>query len=87
MKYKTAKASQQESPQSACTTGRKPGESPSDHILQTRAELSHTHLDIRERFFTERGVGHRNRLPRAAVMAASLSEFKERLDDALSHIV
>ncbi|KAK4806776.1 hypothetical protein QYF61_005572 [Mycteria americana] len=43
-------------------------------------------LDIRKRFFTERVVGHWNRLPRAVVTAPSLSEFKERLDDALSHM-
>ncbi|KAK4812728.1 hypothetical protein QYF61_015047 [Mycteria americana] len=44
-------------------------------------------LDIRKRFFTERVVGHWNRLPREAVTAPSLSEFKECLDDALSHMV
>ncbi|KFW71719.1 hypothetical protein AS28_06597, partial [Pygoscelis adeliae] len=44
-------------------------------------------LDIRKRFFTERVVGHWNRLPREVVTAPSLSEFKERLDDALSHMV
>ena len=41
-------------------------------------------LDIRKRFFTERMVGHWNRLPREA---PSLSEFKEHLDDALSHMI
>ena len=44
-------------------------------------------LDIRKRFFTERVVGHWNRLPRGVVMAPTLSEFKEHLDNALSHIV
>ena len=44
-------------------------------------------LDIRKRFFTERVVGHWNRLPRELLMAPSLSEFKEHLDDALSHMV
>ena len=44
-------------------------------------------LDIRKRFFTERVVGHWNRLPREVVRAPSLSEFKERLDDTLSHMV
>ena len=43
--------------------------------------------DIRKRFFTERVVGHWNRLPREVVRAPSLSEFKDRLDDALSHMV
>ena len=44
-------------------------------------------LGIRKRFFTERVVGPWNRLPREVVTAPSLSEFKERLDDALSHMV
>ena len=42
---------------------------------------------IRKKFFTERVVGHWNRLPREVVMAPSQSEFKEHLDDALSHVV
>ncbi|GAB0207026.1 mitochondrial enolase superfamily member 1 [Grus japonensis] len=44
-------------------------------------------LDIRKRFFTERVVGHWNRLPREVVTAPSLTEFKERLDNALSHML
>uniref|UniRef100_A0A493TB79 Reverse transcriptase domain-containing protein n=1 Tax=Anas platyrhynchos platyrhynchos TaxID=8840 RepID=A0A493TB79_ANAPP len=44
-------------------------------------------LDIRKRFFTERVVAHWNRLPRDIVTAPSLSEFKKRLDCALSHMV
>ncbi|KAK4818505.1 LOW QUALITY PROTEIN: hypothetical protein QYF61_014318 [Mycteria americana] len=44
-------------------------------------------LDIRKRFLTERVVAHWNRLPREAVMAPSLSEFKKRLDNALSHMM
>ncbi|KAK4810960.1 hypothetical protein QYF61_014432 [Mycteria americana] len=44
-------------------------------------------LDIRKRFFTERVASHWNRLPREVVTATSLSEFKEGLDDALSHMV
>ena len=44
-------------------------------------------LDIRKRFFTERVVGHWNRLPREVVTAPSLSEFKAHLDDTLSHMV
>lgn len=44
-------------------------------------------LGIRKSFFTERVVSHWNRLPREVVMAPSLSEFKEHLDDALSCMV
>jgi len=44
-------------------------------------------LDIRKRFFAERVVGHWERLSREVVMAPSLSEFKECLDNALSHMV
>lgn len=40
-----------------------------------------------KRFFTERVVGHWNRFPGEVVTAPTLSEFKERVDDALSHIV
>jgi len=43
--------------------------------------------DIRKRFFTERVIGHWNRLLRELVTAPSLSEFKEHLDNALSHTV
>ncbi|GAB0199596.1 hypothetical protein GRJ2_002425000 [Grus japonensis] len=44
-------------------------------------------LDIRKRFFTERVVGHWNRLPGEVVTAPSLTEFKKRLDNALSHML
>jgi len=39
-------------------------------------------LDFRKKFFTERVVGHWNRLLREVIMAPSLSEFKEHLDNA-----
>jgi len=44
-------------------------------------------LDVRKRFLAERLVSHWKRLPREVVVASSLSEFKEHLDDALSHLV
>jgi len=44
-------------------------------------------LDIRKRFFTERVVGHWNRLPMEVVMAPSLSAFKDCMDNTLSHMV
>ncbi|KAK4816992.1 LOW QUALITY PROTEIN: hypothetical protein QYF61_025912 [Mycteria americana] len=43
-------------------------------------------LDVKKRFFTERVIGHWNRLPREVGMAPSLSEFKEHVDDAFSHM-
>ncbi|KFO60899.1 hypothetical protein N302_13306, partial [Corvus brachyrhynchos] len=44
-------------------------------------------LDIRKRFFTQRVVGHWNRLPREVVTAPSLTDFKEHLDNILEHMV
>ncbi|KFZ56589.1 hypothetical protein N321_13605, partial [Antrostomus carolinensis] len=44
-------------------------------------------LDIRKKFFTARMVRHWNRLPKEAVDAPSLEEFKARLDEALNNLV
>ena len=44
-------------------------------------------LHIRKMFFTEEVVGHWNRLPGEVVTAPSLLEFKEHLDDTLTHMV
>jgi len=44
-------------------------------------------LDIRGKFFTQRGVTHWNRLPKEAVDAPSLEAFKARLDVALGSLV
>lgn len=44
-------------------------------------------LGVRERFCTQRVLGHWDRLPRAANMALSLLEFKEHLDSVLRHMV
>lgn len=44
-------------------------------------------LYVKKRFFSERVIGHWNRLPKEAVMTPGLSEFKEHLDNALGHMV
>lgn len=44
-------------------------------------------LDIRKRFFMERVFRHLNSLPKEAVMASSLPEFKKCLDSTLRHMV
>ena len=40
-------------------------------------------LDMRRKFFTQKGVTHWNNLPREAVDAPSLEALKARLDVAL----
>ena len=44
-------------------------------------------LDIRKKFFTQRVVTHRNRLPKEAVDAPSLEAFKTKLDVALGSLI
>ncbi|KFQ14008.1 hypothetical protein N330_13072, partial [Leptosomus discolor] len=44
-------------------------------------------LEVRTKFFAVRVVRHWNRLPREAMDAPSLEEFKARLDGALSSLV
>ena len=44
-------------------------------------------LDIRRKFFTQRVVMHRNRLPKEVVNAPLLEAFKARLDVALGSLV
>lgn len=43
--------------------------------------------DIGGRIFAQRVVGHLNRLPRKMVMTPCLTEFKEHLDNVVSHMV
>ncbi|KAJ7400748.1 hypothetical protein BTVI_102610 [Pitangus sulphuratus] len=44
-------------------------------------------LDIRKMFFTQRVVGHWNRLPSEVITAPSLTEIKKHLDNILGHMV
>ena len=44
-------------------------------------------LDIRRKLFTQRVVGHWNRLPKEVVDAPLLEAFKARLDVALGSLV
>ena len=43
-------------------------------------------MDIRENFFTQRVVKHRNRLPRAVVESPSLEGFNRRVDVVLGDV-
>jgi len=43
-------------------------------------------LDIRRKFFTQRVVTHRNRLPKEVVDAPSLEAFRARLDVGLGSL-
>ena len=42
-------------------------------------------MDIRKRFFTQRGVEHWNRLTLEVVTSPSLTIFKKHLDNTLRH--
>ena len=44
-------------------------------------------MAIKKRFFTQKVVGHQNRLHRAVVTAPRLPELQERLDNQLRHSV
>lgn len=44
-------------------------------------------LDIRQKFFMMRVMGHWHSLPREAVGATSLEVFKARLDEVLNNLV
>ena len=44
-------------------------------------------LDIRKKFFPQRGVTHWNRLPKVVVGVPSLEAFKARLDVAVGSLV
>lgn len=76
--------SQQEAPQSACITGRKSGDSPSNYGLEQIFPMPIWTLGkgCSRRGQSVSGTG----FPREAVMAPSLPEFKEPPDDTLSHM-
>ena len=61
----------------------------SDRIRENAFKLrqGRFRLDIRRKFFTQRVVTHRNRLPKEVVDAPSLEAFKARLDVALGSLV
>lgn len=44
-------------------------------------------LNIRKGFFTERAIGHWNRLPWEAVIAPHLLDFEKHLENSLRHMV
>ena len=44
-------------------------------------------LDVREKFFTERVVRHKNKFPREVVGAPSLEVFKARFNGALGSLI
>ena len=44
-------------------------------------------LEIRTKFFVQRVVRHRRRLPGEAVDTPSLEMFKTRLDESLSNLI
>ncbi|KAJ7408413.1 hypothetical protein WISP_121165 [Willisornis vidua] len=59
----------------------------SDRTRGHEAVLEGFRLDIRQRLFTWRVVGHWDGLFREVVTASSLTEFKKHLDNVLRHMV
>ncbi|KFP02729.1 hypothetical protein N300_15542, partial [Calypte anna] len=53
----------------------------------SKLEVGRFNLEVRRKFFIGTVVRHWNRLPREAVEAPSLEQFKARLDEALSNLI
>lgn len=56
-------------------------------VTWNEAESGEVEIGHKGKIFSQRVAGHWNSPPREAVTAPNLTEFKEHLDSALSHMV